>query len=78
MFGFKRTGQPEKRGSASDLSKNAASVSFPPAAQCEHHGFLTKKAKAKTGENKRYFVYNHNVAPACTCRSTFIASRPVL
>ena len=41
------------------------------------HG-LTKKAKATTNTNKRYFVYNHNVAPACTCRSTCMASRPVL
>ena len=76
--GFKRTSQPtpQKRASAEKLVQvqpgAQGGLTLPPADQCEHHGFLTKKAKTTSKENKRYFVLHHNVRvqpPASSLRA---------
>ncbi|KAL1499487.1 hypothetical protein AB1Y20_011690 [Prymnesium parvum] len=65
---FKRSSQPAPPKRNSDIPVRRGSgagvppaIALPPAAQCDHHGFLTKKAKTTTKENKRYFVLHHNV-----------------
>ena len=75
--GFKRTSlQTQKRNSTDHLVQvqpgAQGGLTLPPAAQCEHHGFLTKKAKTTSKENKRYFVLHHNV---CRRAALTLASR---